>query len=171
MVITIIVIAILAGVAISISMNLVNRAEESEFMHEVSRIKEEIELRKADSKISEHTDSYIPADYSGIIPDKYKDILQIDEKGNLIFIGEANSQSEKWAKQAGIDTISNTERKEFFAKIKTLSDLATEYKANNVVTPTQGELCLQYIRRNRYVGTFGTFSRSLNHMGRNGRRC
>ena len=146
LILTIVVLMILASVAINSINNdgIIKNAERAKFVDAVAKINENIELAKMNGVLEKYTNNgTIIYDKEKLIPQEYKDIFTITPDGKLVYLGnDVEEQAVLEGMNITIDTL--------LTNIKQLQILAEEYKASNETTDTTTQLCLQYIRRNKY---------------------
>lgn len=168
LVVTVIVLLILAGIAINLTVGdngIITRAERATIIQRLAEIKEQIEFANSDARIGmvAGESTHFSPNYSKIdLPEN----VSINNNGMLFYIGNDNSPNAEYWKQE-IENINeelvktnfNNEEQllkeqELLDDIKLLNDLAVEFINENTSTQESViELCLQYIRRNKYNST------------------
>lgn len=149
LIITIVVMMILVGVTVIVTLNggLFKKTQEGAFKSAVSKLDEQVYGQREISKYTEET--FI---YNGIVPDEIKDFIDVSGTGDLLYIGDPKKQQAIWAREMGINSLSESGYKQK-SNYKELMDFAKEYVANGKSTTSPNLLALQYARRNRYNGT------------------
>lgn len=157
LVITIIVMIILAAtIILALTGNDVTiKAKESSYKSDIATMKEKLSYVKSEEFLMASKDEDIQISEEqkdDIIPKKYRDDFDFDEKGNLMFVGDPYSKEAQWAKEAKVKVYNKTAH-EIENKLGELIDLAKEYISAGNSTKNANQLALQYIRRNKYTGT------------------
>ena len=123
---------------------MVNKTNSAKIKTDIVKIKEKLDFENSSKEIADLSGGSYTADYSNIIPDSYKDTLEITSSGNLIYIGEPGTELEEILEESKVYDV-------FLTNIESLYNFAKDYKNDNSsITATETELCLQYIRRDVY---------------------
>ena len=157
LVITIIVMIILATtIILALTGNdVTGKAKEGQLKSDIATMKERLSYTLSEEFLMSSKDEVIELSKEqkeSIIPEKYRNMFDIDEKGNLGFIGDPFSWQAEVAENSKVK-VYNKMAIEMKDKLDELMGLAKEYISSGKSTKSANQLALQYIRRNRYNST------------------